>query len=129
MLIGGVEDLDLFDIDLEPDKKESLSNYWPGKVSIELPCRSDKHEHLLRGTQSLSFRFPNDLLLCELLKKTGPLIAPSANPEGLEPAKNIDMAVGYFGSGEVIYVDAGEKISSPSKLISLLGNTPEVLRS
>ncbi len=128
LLIGDMEDLNLFDIELNPEQKENLEKYWPGKVSVELPCRTKKYDYLMRGTESLSFRFPDDELLCKLLKESGPLIAPSANPEGLEPARDIDMAIGYFGNDEVIYIDAGEKISSPSKLISLLGNTVEVLR-
>ncbi len=128
ILIGDIEDLKQFEVALTSQQKEFLSAVWPGPVSVELPCTSEKMSYLRQGTTSLSFRLPKDELLTRLLKITGPLTAPSANPEGLEPAKNIEEAAKYFGDEEIIYVDGGEKSSPPSTLVSLLGEEPEVIR-
>ena len=129
VLICGYEDLDLFGIKLTEKQRRFLQSHWPGKYSVELPCDSKKFEYLLRGTKTLSFRFPDDELLCDLLAQTGPLIAPSANPEGLEPAKNIEVAKEYFGEGEILYVDAKDKVSAPSTIVSLVGDMVEIIRS
>jgi len=64
------------------------------------------------------------------LKTTGPLIAPSANPEGQTPASTINDAVAYFGDAVDFYVDGGTVTNNePSKLIRFLKNgAVEVLR-
>lgn len=128
VLISNIDDLKLFDVDLTKELKTKLKKYWPGKVSIELSCTSEKMKYLRCKTNSLSFRLPGDELLCELLKKTGPLVAPSANPESLEPATNIELAQAYFKDEDLLFVDAGEKISPPSTLISLLDEEVQVIR-
>ena len=49
-------------------------------------------------------------------------MAPSANFEGLKPAKNIKEAEKYFGSQVDFYLDKGELVSSPSNLIKMKNN-------
>jgi L-threonylcarbamoyladenylate synthase len=61
------------------------------------------------------------------LKISGPLIAPSANWEGYEPAKNIKEAKKYFGN-KVFYLDRGDLISKPSSLIDLRTKKIQILR-
>jgi L-threonylcarbamoyladenylate synthase len=54
-----------------------------------------------------------------LLKKAGPLVAPSANPEGMEPAKTIKEAKEYFGERVDFYINGGKLLSPPSTLIEI----------
>jgi L-threonylcarbamoyladenylate synthase len=84
-------------------------------------------EYLHRGTNSLSFRLVKDKLILNILKISGPLIAPSANWEGYEPAKNIKEAKRYFGN-KVFYLDRGNLISKPSTLIDLREKKIKILR-
>lgn len=64
--------------------------------------------HLLRENNQLAYRIPNIASLRELLRHTGPLIAPSANPQSEPPARTIDEAIAYFGDKVDVYVDGGE---------------------
>lgn len=128
VLISSVDDLKMFEIETAGALRDKLDRYWPGKISIELPCSSEKMKYLRRGTNSLSFRFPDDKLLCKLLERTGPLVAPSANPEGLEPATQIEIAQSYFADESVMFVDGGEKVSPPSTIISLLDEEVKIIR-
>jgi L-threonylcarbamoyladenylate synthase len=89
--------------------------------------RKSAYEYLHRGTNSLSFRLVKNKLILNILKISGPLIAPSANWEGYEPAKNIKEAKRYFGN-KVFYLDRGNLISKPSTLIDLRKKKIEILR-
>ncbi len=89
ILIGSLEDLKLFGIKPKDKTLEILKKYWPGQLSVVLPCAGKKFKYLHRGTKTLAFRWPKNKWLQNLLKKTGPLVAPSANPEGRTPAINI----------------------------------------
>lgn len=105
-----------------------LAELWPGKNTVILPAKIAP-EWLMRGTQSVSYRLPNHAQLLKLIEKTGPLIAPSANPEGEEPAYNIDMAKAYFGDEVDFYVDGGTVTdNTPSNLYRLLPDGMEQLR-
>lgn len=114
ILIGSLADLKLFKI--KPDR--SLTEYWPGKTSIILPCDDEEFFYLHRGKKSLAFRFPDKPNLVALLKRTGPLVAPSANPEGSKPAGTIEQAKEYFQDSVDLYLDEGELTSLPSTLIA-----------
>ena len=116
ILIDAIERVNDFGIELDAALRRSLSQYWPGSNSVILPCLSESYAHLHRGHGSLAFRLPDDRPLCNLLAKSGPLVAPSANPEGLAPADSIDLARGYFGDGVDFYLDDGARQGEPSQL-------------
>jgi L-threonylcarbamoyladenylate synthase len=128
ILIGKISDLKLFGINIKGKTAKILKKFWPGPVSIILPCRNQKFQYLHRGTESLAFRLPKKADLLKLLQKTGPLVAPSANIEGEKPAQNLDEAQKYFGTYIDFYVDGGELEGKPSELIKISNNKVEILR-
>ncbi len=129
ILIGSLSELADFGVTLSSFEKGVLKKVWPGKVSVVFPCPHQKFSYLHLGTQSLAFRFPRAPKLIALLKKTGPLLAPSANPEGKPPATTIMEAKSYFGSAVDFYVSAGKKMTGkPSTLISFFDGTLKILR-
>ncbi|MEK7619587.1 MAG: L-threonylcarbamoyladenylate synthase [Patescibacteria group bacterium] len=128
ILIGSRDDLENFSIRLTPRQEVLLDEVWPGPVSVVLPCRSQKYAYLNHGAPTLAFRLPRPAALRAFLNKTGPLIAPSANPVGLPCAKSVLEAKKYFGHGIDCAVDGGERVGKPSRLIDLTGDTIRVLR-
>jgi L-threonylcarbamoyladenylate synthase len=86
---------------------------------VILECSNRKLEYLHRGTKTLAFRLPKDGKIRKFLGKTGPLVAPSANPEGKKPARNVREAQGYFGSAVDFYLDGGLVKAEPSTLIEI----------
>jgi len=107
---------------------DRLKELWPGKNTVILPSTTAP-EWLMRGTNSVSYRLPNSPALLGLIEKTGPLVAPSANPEGEEPATSIAMAKEYFGDEVDFYVDGGRVgDNTPSRLYRLLPEGLERLR-
>lgn len=128
ILIADVDQLGLFDIVPSEREREYLNRVWPGKVSVVLPVSEASFAYLRRGESSLAFRLPDDEALRDLIRKTGPLIAPSANPQGMEPATTIEKARAYFGDRADFYVDGGTLRSEPSTLIRFENGKPVVLR-
>jgi L-threonylcarbamoyladenylate synthase len=130
ILISSLKDLDKFGVKLSSREKRFLENIWPGRVSVILACPYKKFAYLHRGKGKLAFRLPKNKYLAELIRRVGPLVAPSANPEGLPPAKNIREARRYFGDKVDFYLSLpGGKSKTPSTLISLNGENIEVVRS
>ena len=99
-----------------------MEKFWPGKVTIILG--------------DIAFRLPKKKSLIEILNKTGPLVAPSANKEGDKPAETIKEAKEYFGpaspsqGGDSVdfYLSGGTLKSKPSTLIKIENGKVEILR-
>lgn len=128
ILIDSILRLREFGIILNAEQKAFLNRVWPGKVSVVLPCAQEAFAYLHRGTKTLAFRLPKNTSLVTLLRKTGPLVAPSANPEGEKPAETIAEAKHYFGDTVDVYAPASLRRGKPSTLVSLLSPVPKVLR-
>ena len=88
-----------------------------------------KFRYLHRGKNAVAFRLPADVALRRFLKKTGPLIAPSANFESEPPAKTIKETQKYFGDKIDFYIDGGKLKSKPSTLISIKNDKIHVIRT
>ncbi len=129
VLISKWSDLETFGIKLTKLERVYAERVWPGRVSIIFPCPSKKFSYLHRGTGSIAIRFARNKTLQTLLRKTGPLVAPSANPESLPPAETIREAREYFSDTVDFYYAGGRKKGNPSRLIRLSSDgIPETLR-
>ena len=148
ILIADISDLSKFGVSInewipgqardDVNTRRLINQLWPGPVSIVFSTDRADLAYLHRGTGTLAFRQPADAELRELLSVTGPLIAPSANPEGQAPAKTIEKAEEYFsapggsasgGDGVVdFYVDSGPRTTAPSTLVEVVGEKVRVLR-
>jgi L-threonylcarbamoyladenylate synthase len=89
------------------DHKKLAAKYWPGPLSLVAPTTEKTPEYLHRGTHTLAYRVPDFPELQKLLTATGPLVAPSANPEDQPTATTIEEAYAYFGDNVDGYVDGG----------------------
>lgn len=128
ILISSVSELKKFGIKADSKLKIILEKYWPGPTSIILPCLKKEFEYLHRGTKTLAFRIPRKKTLIEILKKTGPLVAPSANPETLPVAQNITEAKKYFADKVDFYLKSPKSKNKPSSIIKINDGTVEVVR-
>lgn len=62
-----------------------MEDYWPGGLTIVLPCKEEKVLPLVRGSSStLGVRMPDFLPLFQIIEKVGvPIVGTSANFHGL----------------------------------------------
>ena len=130
VLISSFSDLKNFGIKLEENQRKFLEEVWPGKISVILPCTSAKLKYLHRGKKSIAFRMigKRNKNLFNIIKSIGPLIAPSANPQGMPPATKRSEARKYFGVSVDAYVCVGTKISKPSTLVEYKKGKLVILR-
>ncbi|MEK7086781.1 MAG: L-threonylcarbamoyladenylate synthase [Patescibacteria group bacterium] len=128
ILVASIEDIRQFGIRVNRRVSKILDELWPGKVSVILPRKSKKFSYLHRNKNSLAFRLPQKRNLIEILEKTGPLVAPSANLEGKSPAKTITEAKKYFGDRADFYLNGGKLISAPSTLVKIKNGEISVKR-
>lgn len=106
----------------------NVEQYWPGAVSVIIPCGPEL-QYLHLGTHGLAVRIPDDKPLLELLERTGPLQTSSANLTGQPPANTVAEAQAYFGGTVGFYVDGGDLSGrQPSTVIRIIDDAIEVVR-
>lgn len=121
ILIPDIKCLNRFNVNLDERLGKLISSRG---ITVILKLKEpDKFEYLHRGTKKLGFRIPDDVEFLSFLKKLNiPVVAPSANPSGLEPAKNIKQAIEYFKESVDLYVDRGDVINNVASTIVEMEN-------
>ncbi len=108
---------------------KAVEQFWPGAVSVVIPCGAPALAYLHLGQQSLAVRIPDKPELATLLEQTGPLLTTSANHSGEPTAITIDQAKKYFGDTVDFYVDGGDLSNhQPSTVIRIVDDAIEILR-
>lgn len=130
VLIYSQEDLKKFGIKINKAQAKFLEKIWPGQVSVLLSCKNSKFKYIHRGTKEIAFRMigEKNKNLFKLIKKVGPIVAPSANKESFIPAETVKEAKGYFGDDVDLYINGGKRVGAPSTLIRISNNNIEILR-
>ena len=122
VLISDIEQLESFGVVLSDEIEDMLGAYWPGPNTLILPTVDEQFSYIDRGTGAIAFRLPASEELRDLIREVGPLVAPSANKEGMPPARNTDEAKQYFGTDVDFYVDGGDLDNKPSTIIAFDGD-------
>jgi L-threonylcarbamoyladenylate synthase len=131
VLVSSIEMAKKYLISVPDDVKEKLMDkYWPGPLTIILPCRSDLVPSLVRGGgETLGVRMPKDENILKIIEEIGvPLLGPSANfSNGRTPYEETDL------DPEIVrlvdFVLAGEtKDKNVSTVIDCSVNPWEILR-
>lgn len=91
-------------------------------TSLIVPA-STEPSWITRGTPTVAYRVCTEPSLRQVIQQTGPLIAPSANPQGKPPAQTIAQAKKYFLDNVALYVDGGQvSDTAASRLMQFEGN-------
>jgi L-threonylcarbamoyladenylate synthase len=117
VLIPDVEDALNFDIRM-PRLGFALLSLG---LTVIFQKRTTIPTYLTRWRKSLALRVPSQgTFITKLMKKFGgPLVAPSANPEGMPPARDVKEAMNYFGDKIDLYVRGARLEGKPSTIVKV----------
>ncbi len=119
----------LIQLGLKPRYLKAVEQFWPGAVSVIIPCSDPALAYLHQGKYSLAVRIPDRPELLQLLRQTGPLLTSSANHPGQPVAETLSAARDYFADTVDFYVDGGDLSGhQPSTLIRIVDDAIEILR-
>jgi len=93
-------------------------------LTIIFQKRTTIPTYLTRWRKSLALRVPiQGTFITKLMKKFGgPLVAPSANPEGMPPARDVKEAMDYFGDKIDLYVRGAKLEGKPSTIVKFVSD-------
>ena len=90
-----------------PEKARMLmDHFWPGPLTLVLPGVARIPDIATAGLETVALRMPDHPLALELLRLTGPLVAPSANKSGRPSPTKPEHVREDFGD-DIAVIDGG----------------------
>ncbi len=111
-LIVLVSDMNMLDrIAFVPKKyRKILEDVWPAPLTVILKARAAVPKRVTAGKGTVAVRMPDNATLLSIIRAAHvPIVAPSANPSGLTPARTGFEAKRYFDGKVDAIIDSGRK--------------------
>ncbi|MCZ8465926.1 L-threonylcarbamoyladenylate synthase [Streptococcus uberis] len=108
--------------------KDLFEAFLPGPLTIILKANNKVPAWINSGKSTVGFRLPNHSLTADLIKKTGPLIGPSANISGNESGKEFASILAAFDHEVAGYEDDQAITGQDSTIVDLSGEKAKILR-
>ena len=99
------------------DFKKIASHYWPGALTVVIPCSEKQTLILTSKDHTLGLRIPNSNIAQSLMGETGPLLTSSANISGLPGSMLAEEIALDFPSLKILGPIPWEKSSGKASTI------------
>ena len=102
---------------LTTEQWANVAASWPGPFTWIMPKHPQVSDLLSGGRTTLAVRLsahPTVRLLCDTVGK--PMVSTSANPSGMEPARDIQQIATYFGDRVFVIDGPVDHTAQPSKI-------------
>jgi len=113
-----------------PAARRLMAAFWPGPLTLILPKNNRAVPDLVTaGLPGVALRMPDHPLALRLLRRVGPVAAPSANLFGRTSPTAAAHVRRQLGGAVEFILDGGPcAVGVESTVLSLLGPRPELLR-
>lgn len=113
-----------------PDKAKILvEKFWPGPLTIVLPKSNIIPNEVSAGLSTVAIRFPSHPVAHELIAKSSPIAAPSANLSGSPSPTTVRHVLEDMDGRIDAIIDGGDcDVGVESTVITLADEIPTLLR-
>lgn len=106
-----------------------IKAFLPGPLTIIIKKNPEVPDIVTAGSQKVGIRIPDHPIALEIAKRSGPIVATSANIHFQPDAIDIGMATAALGNSVSTYIDAGHSPSGkPSTIIWIKDKEYEIIR-
>ena len=99
------------------DFENIASKYWPGALTMVIPCSEQGSSILTSKDFTIGLRIPNSYMAQSLMKETGPLLTSSANISGFQGSITIEGIFLDFPTVKILSPIPWEKSSGKASTI------------
>lgn len=106
-----------------------IKAFLPGPLTIIIKKNPEVPDIVTAGSQKVGIRIPDHPIALEITRRSGPIVATSANIHFQPDAIDIGMATAALGNSVSTYIDAGHSPSGkPSTIIWIKDKEYEIIR-
>ncbi len=130
VFVGNLSQVEELSGNVPENVKQLCKEYWPGPLTVVLPCARKDLDRVTRCTGKIGVRWPSLPLIDALLQELGaPLASTSANLSTEPACKSLDCLQPSFLDKMDIVLDAGNLGSGvPSTVVDITQTKFKILR-
>ena len=114
---------------LDENADKLIKAFLPGPLTIIIEKKPEVPDLVTAMSKKVGIRMPDHQVAIELIKRTGPIVATSANMHSHPDATDVAAAVKDLGSSVSMYIDAGpSKLKRPSTIVWIMNGEVEIVR-
>jgi len=114
---------------MDDNADKLVKAFLPGPLTLIIEKRPDVPDLVTASSKKVGIRIPDHPVAIEIVKKTGPIVATSANLHSHPDATDISSAVKDLGPSVSMYIDSGiSKLKRPSTIVWIMNGEVEILR-
>lgn len=114
---------------LNENADKLIKAFLPGPLTIIIKKQPDVPDIVTSSSQKVGIRIPDNRFALELIRRTGPIVATSANLHSHPDSIDVNAAVSDLGDAIDTYIDAGKcNLGLPSTIVWLAGKDVEIVR-
>ncbi len=102
--------------------------FWPGPLTLVTNKNERVPDLVTGGLQTVALRMPDHPLALQLIQRTGPLTAPSANKSGKPSPTRIEHLIQDYGDNLFMMDGGATDIGLESTVLDLTSPVPTILR-
>ena len=126
--ISSEDDIRFYSKNQPPYLSKLIASFLPGPLTIILEANEEVPAWINSGMATVGFRMPAHPKTLELIRKTGPLIGPSANLSGKASGTQCQQILKELGHGVLGFEDDSFLTGQDSTIIDLSGVKVKILR-
>ena len=128
MMVKSIDDISLYAY-VDEKVERVIKEFMPGSLTLLLKAKNKVPNYVTHGTGVIGIRIPTNEEAIELLKEVNvPLLVPSANKSGHQPALNSEEAKEIFNEEIDSYIDGVCQGGQPSTIVNLSSGEPKLIR-
>ncbi|MCL2142957.1 MAG: L-threonylcarbamoyladenylate synthase [Methanomassiliicoccaceae archaeon] len=127
----GVSDIEMASSIAEIDDNASklIKKFMPGPLTIIVRKKSIVPDIVTSNSHKVGIRIPDHPVAIQLIKRTGPIVATSANLHSRPDAVKMEEAKNDLGDAISAYLDGGPcTLGKPSTIVWLMDGEVEIVR-
>jgi len=130
VLVSSLEQIELLGVVLDDRTRSLAAKFWPGALTIVVAVPTSLATLVRSNSDAVGFRIPKDVLLLEMLERSGPLAVTSANDHGEQPCTSAAEVLAQFaGRADFAGVlDDGERRGAVSTVLDVSKSAWQILR-
>jgi L-threonylcarbamoyladenylate synthase len=114
---------------LDENADKLVKAFLPGPLTVIIEKKRDVPDLVTSMSKKVGIRMPDHPVTKEIIKRTGPIVATSANTHSHPDATDIGSAVKDLGSAVSVYVDSGpSRLKKPSTIVWIMNGQVEIIR-
>lgn len=126
--ISDISQLSFITDEINETQLKLMNAFWPGPLTLLFKKKAELLDRITAGLDTVAVRMPSHPIALEIIQKTGPIVAPSANKSGKPSTTRVEHILHDYG-GLLPVVDGGScEIGIESTVLDCIAEKATILR-